>query len=462
MKRVLLALALTLLPALAYAQPRGNVWSTKGQKEFESALTLAGWFGAPRSTTALLPTCATSNKGALRFDTTTSTLKICDGSTWTSPGGASLALDNLASVAINTALLPGATGKDLGAALTPFQFLYLHGAGTYGTGSLKFTGTPTAARTVTFPDADISVAQLGAQSFTGLQTMGGGGRVTVTAGMLLDEDVPLLLATIGKIIVNSSQTSRALSFGANNAFGNAFIFSELQDMAFNFAHPQQTSPTLFIHSQNQSATQWVSLYHNATSGVLSAGTPLLVQPAANTGADAAGRTVTVAGGVSTGTGAGGDLAFQTSPSAATSSVANAVSDRAVMVAKAKALTAASATSFVRISLPALSMAGGVVEYSIQASDGTDMQSLSGFLAFSVVNKAGVETCTLSVTSTQDETLVAASAVSTLTNTFTCDTSPTNGVDIAANAASSLTETTLQIVYQIRLNGAVGSPTITPQ
>ncbi len=133
-----------------------------------------------------------------------------------------------------------------------------------------------------------------------------------------------------------------------------------------------------------------------------------------------------------------------------------------MVAQAKALTAASATSFVRINVPALGMAGGIVEYSIQASDGTDMQSLSGLLPFSVVNKAGVETCTIGATSTQNETLVAASSVSTLTNTFTCSTSPTNGVDLQANAVSSLTETTLQIVYQIRLNGAVGSPTITPQ
>ncbi len=179
------------------------------------------------------------------------------------------------------------------------------------------------------------------------------------------------------------------------------------------------------------------------------------------GTDLPGGGYAIAGGQGTGTAAGGNVSVQTSPSGTTGSTANALSDRGAVVAKAKALTAGAATSFVRIGLPALSMAGGVVEYSIQASDGTDMQSLSGLLPFSVVNKGSVETCTIGVTGTQNETLVASSS-GTLTNTFTCSTTPANAVDLQANAASSLTETVLQIVYQVRLNGAVGTTTITPQ
>lgn len=180
------------------------------------------------------------------------------------------------------------------------------------------------------------------------------------------------------------------------------------------------------------------------------------------GSNNAGGPLTFAGGKNTGTAAGGDVRLQTSPSSSTGSTLIASSDRTLIRAQAKALTAATATSFVQVGIPALGMAGGVVEYCIQASDGTDMQSLCGLLPFSVVNKAGVETCTLGVTSTQNETLVASSSVSTLTNTFTCSTSPTNAVDLQANAASSLTETVLQIVYQVRLNGAVGTTTLTAQ
>lgn len=66
-------------------------------------------------------------------------------------GGANLNLSNLSSVSINTTLLAQA-GVSLGAAATPFTDLYLVGAGTYGTTSIHFSGTPTAARSVTTPD----------------------------------------------------------------------------------------------------------------------------------------------------------------------------------------------------------------------------------------------------------------------------------------------------------------------
>lgn len=90
-----------------------------------------------------------------------------------SSGGATAALDNLASVSINTSLL-AQTGVDLGGTTKPFRDLYLSGAGTYGTNYFRFTGTPTAARTVTFPDASIAVARTdAAQTFAGVQTFTG-------------------------------------------------------------------------------------------------------------------------------------------------------------------------------------------------------------------------------------------------------------------------------------------------
>lgn len=80
--------------------------------------------------------------------------------------GANAALSNLAAVSINASLIPQTT-LDLGAAATAWRDLYLYGGGTFGSHSLKLTGTPTANRTVTIPDATDTLAMLGqAQVFS--------------------------------------------------------------------------------------------------------------------------------------------------------------------------------------------------------------------------------------------------------------------------------------------------------
>lgn len=69
---------------------------------------------------------------------------------------ASRALDNLASVAINAALIPAsAAGLDFGSATKPWKDFYLAGSsGTPGTNNFKITGASTSAtRTITLPDA---------------------------------------------------------------------------------------------------------------------------------------------------------------------------------------------------------------------------------------------------------------------------------------------------------------------
>lgn len=62
-------------------------------------------------------------------------------------------------------------GTDLGAAATPFRYLYLYGDGTFGSTSLKLTGTPTGNRVISLQDATQTLAQLGAQTFTGAQRL---------------------------------------------------------------------------------------------------------------------------------------------------------------------------------------------------------------------------------------------------------------------------------------------------
>lgn len=69
---------------------------------------------------------------------------------------------------------------------------------------------------------------------------------------------------------DSGQTNDALFLGLNSS--NYFLVGEKADMGFNFAHTSQTNPTLFVHSHNQSANQWISMTHDGTNGVISVGT----------------------------------------------------------------------------------------------------------------------------------------------------------------------------------------------
>lgn len=75
-------------------------------------------------------------------------------------GGANTALSNLASVAINTTLLPGsAGGVNLGSATLPFGDIFLAGtSGTPGTNNFRITGASTGGtRTITLPNASGTV-----------------------------------------------------------------------------------------------------------------------------------------------------------------------------------------------------------------------------------------------------------------------------------------------------------------
>lgn len=77
-----------------------------------------------------------------------------------SGGGATTALDNLASVNINSALL-FQTGIDIGSTTKPARDLYIVGSGTYGTNYFKLTGTPTSTRTITIPNVTDTLAVVG-------------------------------------------------------------------------------------------------------------------------------------------------------------------------------------------------------------------------------------------------------------------------------------------------------------
>lgn len=122
----------------------------------------------------------------------------------------------------------------------------------------------------------------------------------------------------------------------------------------------------------------------------------------------------------------------------------------------KTLTESSATAFAQVAVASGASVAGRVDYQICADDSTDFQSRTGSVNFSLVNKAGTETAGLGTV--LNESVAASSG--TLTVSFDTDTSPTNAVNIRANAVSSLTQTTLKIIYRVELFGP--QVTVTPQ
>lgn len=155
--------------------------------------------------------------------------------TWASPGasGANTALSNLASISINASLIPQTT-LDLGAQATPWHELFIYGGGTFGSHSIKLTGTPTGNRIVTFPDATITVARIDAsQSFTGLQTFSNG--ISVVSGNTLDWNSDLILRRVGAASIafgaadSASPVSQTINVqnvvaGTSNTAGVDWIF----------------------------------------------------------------------------------------------------------------------------------------------------------------------------------------------------------------------------------------------
>lgn len=114
----------------------------------------------------------------------------------------------------------------------------------------------------------------------------------------------------------------------------------------------------------------------------------------------------------------------------------------------KTLTESSATPFVTIAVPNSTPVSGTVRYIAWAKDSTNTQAKRGIVHFSTVaNSSGTLT-----TAALSETNALNPCSS---GTFTCSVTKTDGTNLLtlnADAASSLTQTTLEMWYRVELDG----------
>jgi hypothetical protein len=99
-------------------------------------------------------------------------------------------------------------------------------------------------------------------------------------GMAIHASAVLLNNNVDVRLGNTSDAGFFWSTGQTNpstiyTVGNTshmMLLVEKADQGFDFAHPNQTNPTLFIHSANQATDEWLGLSHDQTDAVLGAGT----------------------------------------------------------------------------------------------------------------------------------------------------------------------------------------------
>lgn len=98
----------------------------------------------------------------------------------------------------------------------------------------------------------------------------------------------------GAFFWDTNQTVDAVQMLTDNT-GRYWFLSERADYGYDFGHSAQTNPTLFIQSANQSQTEWLSLAHNQSRGLITTGAGALAL-----GTDAASGHSLGAGDVITG------------------------------------------------------------------------------------------------------------------------------------------------------------------
>lgn len=192
-------------------------------------------------------------------------------------GKASTALDNLASVAINAALIPAtAAGLDFGSTAKPWKEIWFAGSsGTPGTNQFKLTGASTSGvRTITLPDASITVTGSASGLTSGrVPYATTGGLLTDSANLTWDSANSRLLLGLagannsalnvnvageGMVTLYNSTSTKYLTFGigsgGNHGNGNLFFDGNANPSVANQYFQVSTGGTLVLGNATNGAT----------------------------------------------------------------------------------------------------------------------------------------------------------------------------------------------------------------
>jgi len=424
-------------------------------------------------------------------------------------GGANVALSNLVGVAINTSLLPAVSGTpDLGSTSYDWGNLFLKAGGVVNwnngdmvlwQGGQHLASNIALGNATTLAGNNSGIAENVAIGCGALHTntsgwgntaVGHGAMYTMLSG---DQNTCLGLDALYLCSTGLNNTAVGMysgynALGGNNVFlgyyagayetGNYSFYVDCYDRV-NTAG-DKAGAILYGVMNATAASQTLRI--NATVSVLQGLNPVAADGAAlGTGTYmwsdlflASGAVInfnngnmTLTHSAATLTFAGGTVALGTGATATSPVFTTQITTPAIVTAvgglvmdpTGKVLTNNTPTGLFTVALPTLKMAGGVIQYTIVSSDGTDMQCLSGVATYAVENKGGVYVTSITEVgpATYNGVPVQAVSVGTLTSAWTITTG-TNVITINLNANSSLTPTTLKVYYTL-LNGSPQAVTL---
>lgn len=256
-----------------------------------------------------------------------------------------------------------------------------------------------------------------------------------SAGILIDAQLngASRFTVSGSGQVTSSLAAGNAAFKIQNGVGSSIFWNGAGQIKFT------ADGKMLVANDGGTGLTWLQLGPDAATPSSS----VQLRGPGGSGIDKNAGDLKSTGGVATGTGRGGALHGTTSLTTTTGSTAQSESTRFYHSAKFVDLTESTATLFANIALASSKYMGVRLNCTVNAGDGTDFQAVNSNASFSAVNKAGTVTVG-TVTQNDDGT---AASTGTLTVTYTAVANG-NGVDIKANAVSSLTQTTLRVKWSI--------------
>lgn len=360
---VLGAFVFALLASPVSAQ---GPWSTAAFQSWRQGVTAAGQMGAPRFTTALLPTCNAANTGALAFDTTLGALVSCSGTAWASGG---------TGISLNTAQTPDSMYLATDALSNAFilaesadsTFDFAHAQSTDPTLFIHSHNQNTGQWIGLWHDATNGVVGLGSNIFR----MNLGATQNVFAVQRAANPVGVWIPQNGAYAW--STTSDAVN-GAGSGAGDLFLTEES-------AAVLQMGKDVNGAAVNQTL--------KAHDGV--------------TGSDIAGASLTLESGLGTGAGTSNPLTLNRQMSKATGTTAQTYAP-AVIVCRSKILSNTSATTTTVATITTTSTTGGAVtmDYNTLACSGSTCDNDGGIVKVGWNNNAGTVAAAMTAVTLQSD------------------------------------------------------------